>query len=119
MSVTTKTIIVRDQQLVLSVGVHAHEKEAPQRLLVSVEVEMDGASNENDQLSATLDYDQIHGFVKAQEKEAHSELQETIARRILDFVLSKDGVIAATVQTEKPDVFDDCAYVGVRLTGKR
>lgn len=119
MRITKKTVIVREQELLVSIGVHAHEKHAPQRLLVSVEVEMDGADDEQDRIAGTFDYDRIHDFVKAQEQATHAELQETVARRILEFVLTRDGVLRAVVETRKPDIFDDCAFVGVRLEGTR
>lgn len=118
MKITKKTVIVCEQELLISIGVHAHEKLAPQRLIVSVQVELDGAVAEDDKLDSTLDYDRIHDFVKGQEQSEHAELQETIARRILEFVLSGDKVLRAIVETRKPDVFDDCAYVGVRLEGE-
>lgn len=117
MTITRKTIIVREQELRVSIGVHAHEKLAPQRLLVSVEVDVESETDEGDNIAGTFDYDSIYNFVKAQESAAHSELQETIARRVLAYVLAQPAVLRAVVETRKPDVFDDCAYVGVRLEG--
>ncbi|MGC4025302.1 MAG: dihydroneopterin aldolase [Mesorhizobium sp.] len=114
-----KTIIMRDLELRLSVGVHDHEKKAPQRLIVSVEATLDGSPDEGDLLGGTLDYDTIRNFAKRFELGPHHELQETIARRILDFVLSNPGVTRAVVETAKPDIFDDCAFVGVRLEADR
>ncbi|WP_158553212.1 MULTISPECIES: dihydroneopterin aldolase [Mesorhizobium] len=114
-----KTIIVRDLELLLSIGVHDHEKTAPQRLLISVEATLDGSKDEGDLLGGTLDYDTIRHFAKQLEHGAHHELQETIARRILDFVLSNPEVMHVVVETAKPDIFDDCAFVGVRLEGDR
>jgi len=114
-----KTIIVRDLELLLSIGVHDHEKIAPQRVLVSVEATLDGTQDESDLLEGTLDYDSIRNFAKQFELGEHSELQETVARRILDFVLSNPGVMRAVVETAKPDIFDDCAFVGVRMEADR
>ncbi len=118
MPVTRKTVIVRDQVLTISIGVHAHEKIAPQRLIVSVEVDLLDTGDERDDIGSTLDYDKIHAFVKAQERTPHSLLQETVARRILDFLLAQPGVAGAVVETRKPDIFDDTAHVGVRLEGR-
>jgi dihydroneopterin aldolase len=114
-----KTIILRDLELMLSIGVHDHEKKAPQRILVSVEATMDGSKDEQDRLGGTLDYDRIRDFVKSLERSGHNELQETLARQILDFVLSVPDVTHAVVQTAKPDIFEDCAFVGVRLEADR
>lgn len=119
MIVTRKTVIVRNLAVTLSIGVHDHEKQAPQRLLVSVEAELEDGGDEGDRIGATVDYDRICGFVRAFAREPHVELQETVARRTLEFVLSLPGVVAATVETRKPDVFDDCDHVGVILAGRR
>ena len=114
-----KTIIVSELELNLSIGVHEHEKKAPQRILVTVEATLDGAQTEGDQIGATLDYNLIRDFIKSLESSSHKELQETLARNILDFLLSQSGVVRAVVQTAKPDIFDDCAFVGVRLEADR
>lgn len=117
MNVLTKTIVVREQELFLSIGVHDHERGRRQRLIVSVEIEVEGQGAENDEIARTFDYDKVHDFIKAQVNSGHDQLQETVARRVLEFILSCDGVIHATVETRKPDIFEDCAYVGVRLEG--
>lgn len=118
MPITRKTIIVKEQELMISIGVHDHEKVAPQRILVSVEADVDSLDDEGDDLAGTLDYDKIHSFIEALGQSSHLLLQETVARRVLEFVLAQPGVSRATVETRKPDIFDDCAYVGARLTGE-
>ena len=117
MKVIRKTILLREQELSAWIGVHDHEKGARQRLLVSVEVDIEDLADENDRIDRTFDYDQVHAFIKSLERTAHNELQETIARRVLGFVLSFPGVASAVVETRKPDIFEDCTFVGVRLEG--
>lgn len=117
MRITERTVIVRDLELLVSIGVHEHEKQAPQRLVVSVEATLDGEGDAVDHIAATLDYDRICDFIRAIGREDHIELQETIARRVLGFVLAMPGVASATVETRKPDIFEDCAFVGARLSG--
>lgn len=119
MRVTSKTVIVRNLEILLSIGVHDHEKAAPQRVQVSVEAEMSGDLDERDRIDATLDYDRICDFIRALANDPHVELQETVARRVLEFTLSLPGVDRVTVETRKPDVFTDCDYVGARLSGHR
>lgn len=119
MIVTRKAVVVRNLEITLSIGVHEHEKRAPQRLLVSVEAELADAGDENDRLESTLDYDAVCDFVRALAREPHIELQETVARRALAFVLSLERVVAATVETRKPDVFGDCEHVGVIFSARR
>lgn len=117
MRVGRKTVLLSDVELRISIGVHAAEKKAPQRLLVSVEATLDGTSDEADDIAATLDYDAVHAFVKSLEAGSHLDLQETVARKVLGFVLARPGVVSAVVVTKKPDVFSDAAYAGLRLEG--
>ncbi|MGB3643619.1 MAG: dihydroneopterin aldolase [Mesorhizobium sp.] len=119
MKITQRTVIVRDLELILSIGVHDHEKKALQRLVVSVEATLEGEGEAADDLAATLDYDGICDFIRAIGREGHIELQETVARRILAFVLAMPGVASALVETRKPDIFKDCAFVGTRICGTK
>lgn len=117
MRITERTVIVRDLELLVSIGVHDHEKQAPQRLTVSVEATLEGEGDTADDIASTLNYDRICDFIRAIGREGHVELQETIARRVLAFVLGLPGVASAMVETRKPDIFADCAYVGSRFRG--
>ena len=119
MVVSQKTILVRNLEILLSIGVHEEEKVAPQRLLVSVEADMEGGCDEADDFRSTLDYDRICDFIRSLSRQPHVELQETVARRVLEFTLALPGVSHARVETRKPDIFADCDFVGVRLSGRR
>lgn len=119
MVVTKKTILVRNLEIALSIGVHEEEKVAPQRLLVSVEADLAGIDDEADTIGSTVDYDRICDFIRELARQPHMELQETVARRVLEFTLALPGVSHVRVETRKPDIFADCDFVGVRLTGSR
>lgn len=119
MVITQKTILVRNLEILLFIGVHEEEKLAPQRLLVSVEAQSAGTHDEADDFRSTVDYDHICDFIRALAREPHIELQETVARRVLEFTLALPGVSHASVETRKPDIFPDCDFVGIRLSGSR
>lgn len=119
MVITQKTILISNLEILLSIGVHEAEKTAPQRLLISVEADSAGTDDEADDYRSTVDYDRICDFIRALALQPHVELQETIARRVLEFTLALPGVSHARVETRKPDIFADCDFVGVRLSGHR
>jgi len=114
----TKTIELSNLQLLLSIGIHEYERVKPQKLLVSVTVRVN-ESEENDDINNTLDYDQVYLFLKELEKSGHFDLQETICRKILDFVLAIDGVEHVEVSTKKPEAYDDADYVGLTMSAGR
>lgn len=119
MQTMSRTILVRNLAISLGIGIHAHERQAPQRLLVSVEVEVAAPKGGGeDRIDATLDYDRICDFIRALPGRGHVELQETVAASVLEFALSLPGALSAVVETRKPDIFDDCDFVGVRITGR-
>lgn len=117
MRITHRKIVVSNLEILLSIGIHAHEKTAAQRLLVTVEADIEGSDSGRDDVGETVDYDRICDFIRLLAQEPHIELQETVARRVLEFTLALDRVSAARVETRKPDVFDDCDYVGTILSG--
>jgi dihydroneopterin aldolase len=108
--------LARTRTVRLDRSARSREKRPP-TAIGDVEVDVEGLTDENDQIDRTFDYDKVYDFIKSLENTAHNELQETVARRVLGFVQSSECVIRATVETRKPDIFDDCAYVGVRLEG--
>ena len=112
-----KTIELCKLQLLLNIGVHSHERRGRQKLLVSLKVRVaDG--EEGDDINKTLDYDQIYHYLKDLEKADHFDLQETVCRQILNYVLKLPGVEHVTVSTKKTDIFDDAEYVGLTMSAE-
>jgi dihydroneopterin aldolase len=73
----TKTIELSNLQLLLYIGVHRHERQSLQKLLVSLSVRIN-ENGESDDICKTLDYDQIYHYLKDLEKSDHFDLQETV-----------------------------------------
>jgi len=113
----TKTIELSNVELMLFIGVHQHERNDRQRLLVSVSVGVKD-NEEGDDIKNTLDYDQLYRFLKKFEQLDHIDLQETVCRKILKYALEVPGVLAVSVSTRKPDIFNDTEFVGITMTGE-
>ena len=113
-------MFLQDFDVRANIGIHAFEKAGPQRLLISVELEVD-ASNEQseDDIGTVLDYDFLRSEILELVSGRRFNLQETLCREIVAIVARHDGVKAATVSTRKPDVYPDCAAVGVELAYRR
>ena len=112
----TRKIVLQDYDLPVDIGFHEFEVGNPQRLLVTVEVWLDEASfaGEDDQ-AAAWDYDFLRREIAALAGSRRYNLQETLATAIYDLVAARRGVTGLRVATRKPDIYPDCAGVGVDL----
>jgi dihydroneopterin aldolase len=107
-------VTLSDFETHLRLGVHAWERHAerPTRLLVSVELELPLAHYYG-QAGGYLDYDPIRAFLAAWADRPHTDLIETLAEELLDFLFAKTVADRARVSLRKPDIFRDAAAVGV------
>ena len=113
----TRKIVLQDYTLPVDIGFHQFEVGNPQRLVVTVEVWVDEpAFASEDKASAAWDYDFLRSEIAALAASRRFNLQETLARGIYDLVAARRGVTALRVSTRKPDIYPDCAGVGVDLS---
>ena len=113
---TSRKIVLEDFQLDLDIGFHDFEIGNPQRLLVTIEVWVDERSfAPSDEAGSAWDYDFLRTEILSLVSGRRFNLQETLAREIYDVVAARHGVTALRVSTRKPDVYPDCAGVGVEL----
>jgi 7,8-dihydroneopterin aldolase/epimerase/oxygenase len=112
----SRKIVLEDYSLPVDIGFHDFEVGTPQRLLITVEVWVDEASfaAEDDEASA-WDYDFLRTEIGVLAGSRRYNLQETLVRAIYDLVATRRGVTALRVRSRKPDIYPDCAGVGVDL----
>ncbi len=113
----TRKIVLEDYALTLDIGFHEFEVGNPQRLMVSVEVWVDERSFAvNDSAESAWNYDFLRTEIGALVAGRRFNLQETLVREIYDLVAARRGVTALRVASRKPDIYPDCAGVGVELS---
>jgi dihydroneopterin aldolase len=112
----SRRIFLRNFTVLISMGVHEFEKQARQRVIVNVDLYIDPDGRiERDSIRETIDYDFVRQTIMDIAESGHFHLQETFCERILDACLEKDGVLAARVSSEKPDIYPDCESVGFEI----
>ena len=112
----TRKIVLHNFDFPCDIGFHDFEIGTPQRLRVNIEVWLAKASfPECDSVDQAWDYDWLRTAVLALSSGRRFNLQETVCREIFDLVAARDGVSALSVSTCKPDIYPDCAGVGVYL----
>ncbi len=112
----TRRIFLKNFDVSISMGVHDFEKQARQRVIVNVDLYIDPDSRiKHDTIRETVDYDFVRRTILEIAGSGHFHLQETFCERILDACLAKNGVLAARVSSEKPDIYPDCESVGFEI----
>ena len=112
----TRKIVLEDYRLDLDIGFHDFEIGNPQRLLVTIEVWVDERGfAAGDEAGRAWDYDFLRTEIGALVAGRRFNLQETVVREIYDLVAARRGVTALRVSSRKPDIYPDCAGVGVEL----
>ena len=116
LSPKTHKIVLEDMVVEADIGFHDFEVGAPQRLSATVEVWLEPeAFPHSDAAAEAWDYDFLRRDLAALVSGRRYNLQETLARAIYELVASRRGVAALRVSTRKPDIYPDCAGVGVEL----
>lgn len=116
---TRFTTMLEGLEVMMGLGIHPAELAAPQRVIVSVRMEVVyPAPPSEDRIDAVLDYDFVRAGIQALVAERHFHLQETLCEAIAALCLGDSRVERVTVRTSKPDVYPDAA-VGCEIVRER
>jgi 7,8-dihydroneopterin aldolase/epimerase/oxygenase len=112
-----RRIFLRDHEVLVQIGAHDFEKTAPQRVVFNVELFVPYvlSTPQSDQLAEVVDYDFVRGCIARHVALGHVELQETLCDALAAELLSHPQVVAVRFSSCKPDVYPDCAGVGVEV----
>ena len=98
------------------IGIHDFERNGRQRVAISIEIEIDpGLVPACDDIAVAPDYDWIREQVRSLVDDRRFDLQETLAKAIVDIVAERSEVTRVKVETAKLDVYPDARSVGCRL----
>jgi dihydroneopterin aldolase len=116
MTISRRRIFFRDLELQVSIGIHDFEQNGPQRVVINIDLELDGGDAEiGDDIANVLDYDRVRERIATLIDGRHFNLQETLCHDIVASLSDLPGVDRIRVSTEKPDVYPDCDAVGYEL----
>lgn len=113
----SRKIVLEGFVLPVDIGFHPFEIGNPQRLRIDVEVWVDEDSFPTaDEVEGAWNYDFLRSQIAELVGGRRFNLQETVVRAIYDLVAARQGVRGLRVSTRKPDIYPDCAGVGVELS---
>ena len=114
-------IFVKGLSIQASIGVHPHEYESTQPIIIDVELDMaDMALPKQDRLAETLDYGLVAQKCEEIAQESHVQLVETLAERIAIWALDADKrVQSVAVRIAKPQALLKADVAGVEIVKTR
>ena len=112
-----RRIFLRNCELSARIGSHDHEKKAPQRLIINVDLYVPLAISTpvNDELIEVVDYSFIRDAIDNLLSRGHINLQETICDELARLLLAHPDIRAVRVSTEKPDIYDNAESIGIEV----
>ncbi len=114
-------IFVEGLLIQANIGVHPHEYESTQPIVIDIMLDMGAMpAPVDDRLHETLDYGLVAERAEEIALEGHVQLVETRADRIADWALSADPrVEAVTVKIAKPQALLKAEAAGVEIHKRR
>ncbi len=110
-----QSIVLRDLTVQSSIGVSADERARPQRIRVTLEIEVEPRAPGEDKIAEVVNYGQLVGEVREVCTGTTARLLETLAGEIARACFFDARVRAVKVRIEKLDRYPDVSGVGVAV----
>ncbi len=113
-------VIIRDLTLEMSAGIYTHEKQAKQRVIVNILLDVE--SNYGRALNSinnVVSYEHIVNAVTEVSEIKHYDLLEEFAEDAAVVCLENPLVLCAQITVEKPDIIESTKSVGVEIMRRK
>jgi dihydroneopterin aldolase len=115
-----KKVLIKDLILDLKLGYYDFEKEKPQKVKFSLQVDYVDKKQSNDKdLKSIVNYARIVKLIKKLVKNKHYNFLETLAEDVFDELFKDKRIDKITLQIEKLEIMKDCLSVGIQISKKR
>jgi len=116
----TDIIFIRELRLDARVGLHKHEKLAPQTIELDIEIGVPGTTVfASGKVADTIDYGVVVDHIRALVANEHFGLVETLAERIARMILTDFRAPRVRVSIAKLGIVRNVKYVGVCIERTR
>jgi len=115
-----KKILIKDLTLNLTLGYFDFEKDKPQKVKFTLEIDYRDKKPTNDKdLKSIVNYDKIVKLIKKLVKNKHYNFLETLAEDVFDELFKDKRIDKINLQIEKLEIMKDCSSVGIQISKKR
>lgn len=113
-------VFIRDFLLDCSIGIHAHERNSPQRVRINLDLAVtEGNQPINDDINNVICYEKLAAGIESIVAQGHVNLVETLADEIAEMSLANRRVQSVRVRIEKLDIFKNADSVGIEIERDR
>ena len=115
-----KKILINELILDLKLGYYDFEKEKPQKVKFSLEIDYQDKKPSNDKdLKSIVNYATIVKLIKRLIKKKHYNFLETLAEAVFDELFKDKRIGKIMLKIEKMEILKECSSVGIQITKKR
>jgi dihydroneopterin aldolase len=115
-----KKILIKELTLDLKLGYYEFEKEKPQKVKFSLEIDYEDKKPTSDKdIKSIVNYGQIVKLIKKLTKNKHYNFLETLAEDVFDILFKDIRIGKIMLKIEKLEILKECSSVGIQITKKR
>ena len=115
-----KKILIKELTLDLKLGYYDFEKEKPQKVKFSLEIDYQDKKPTSDKdIKSIVNYGQVVKLIKKLTQNKHYNFLETLAEDVFDVLFKDKRIGKIMLQIEKLEIIKECASVGIQITKKR
>ena len=115
-----KKVLIKELILKLKLGYYDFEKERPQKVKFSLEIDYKDKKPSNDKdLKSIVNYSKVVRLIKKLVKNKHYNFLETLAEDVFDELFKDKRIEKINLKIEKLEIMKDCSSVGIQISKKR
>ena len=115
-----KKVLIKELILNLKLGYYDFEKEKPQKVKFSLEIDYKDKKPSNDKdLKSIVNYGTIVKLIRKLVKKKHYNFLETLAEAVFDELFRDKRIAKIMLKIEKLEILKECSSVGIQITKKR
>ena len=115
-----KKVLIKELILSLKLGYYDFEKEKPQKVKFSLEIDYKDKKPSNDKdLKSIVNYSKVVRLIKKLVKNKHYNFLETLAEDVFDELFKDKRIEKINLKIEKLEIMKDCSSVGIQISKKR
>ena len=108
-----KKIIIKDLILLISVGIHAFEKQKKQRVMFNLKITTE--PNLKPDIKSIVNYETVIKDIKKITEKKHYDLLESLSESVFDEIFKNKNVKKIKLKIEKLDIMKETKSVGIEV----